>query len=240
MSSVPLMIAGAAIGGAIPNIPSWNDGYTQYSVGGAIGAMLHPAGGFGKFCLVLLALSMLGNMTGSSYAGTLNFQNLVDLLPRPRWLRQTPRAVYAAVLTVVIIPVAIRAAASFFDSLNNFVGVLGYWVGAFAGVVATEHFLFRKADFARYEEEVVIVRMGDTTTSVLTTSSQPRLRVGVAALVACATCFALVVPSMDQIWYAGPIAVRAGDIGFEMALVGSACLYAALRGVELKLRKNSN
>jgi len=60
------MIAGAAIGGAVPNVPSWDAGYNSYSVGGVIGAMLQPSGGFGKFCLVLLALSMLGNMTGSS------------------------------------------------------------------------------------------------------------------------------------------------------------------------------
>lgn len=231
------MIAGAAIGGAVPNIDSWNAGYTDYSVGGVIGAMLQPSGGFGKFCLVLLALSMLGNMTGSSYAGTLNFQNLVDLVPRPRWLRETRRAVYAAVLTVVVIPVAIRAAASFFDSLNNFVGVLGYWVGAFVGVVITEHFVFRNADFSRYEQEEVLIGSRSGSISVTTTSSQPTLRLGIATLLACAACFALVVPSMDQIWYAGPIAVRAGDLGFEMALLGSSVLYVVFRTIELRLRK---
>jgi len=216
---------------------SWNTGYNDYSVGSVIGAMLQPSGSFGKFCLVLLALSMLGSMTGSSYAGTLNFQNLLDLVPRPRWLRETPRAVYAAVLAVIIIPVAIRAAASFFDSLNNFVGVLGYWVGAFVGVVVTEHFVFRNGDFSKYEEEEVHVRLSSRSISVTTTSSQPTLRFGIATLLACAACFALVVPSMDQIWYAGPIAVRAGDLGFEMALLGSSVLYAVFRTLELRLRK---
>lgn len=228
----------------MPNIPSWNDGYTQYSVGGVIGAMLEPAGGFGRFCLVLLALSMLGNMTGSSYAATLNFQNLVDLIPRPRWLRQTPRAAYAAVLTAVIIPVAIRAAASFFASLNNFVGILGYWVGAFAGVVLTEHWVFRKANFAAYETEQVPLTMaltddGTECASTTTTSSRPSLRIGVPALVASVLCFALVIPSMNATWYTGPIAVRTGDIGFEMALVASAVIYYLAKRVELGLMKSS-
>jgi len=123
------------------------------------------------------------------------------------------------VLTIVITPVAIRAAASFFDSLNNLVGVLGYWVGAFVGVVVTEHFVFRATEFARYEEEVVLVRSGEGPTSATTTSAQPKLRVGVATLLAYAACFALIVPSMDQIWYAGIIAVKARDLGFEMALI---------------------
>lgn len=48
LPSLPLMILGAAIGGAVPNTPALLEGYNNGSVGGALGAMLQPAGGFGK------------------------------------------------------------------------------------------------------------------------------------------------------------------------------------------------
>lgn len=68
------MVLGAAIGGAVPNVPAWQAGYDSNSVGGVLGAMLEPVHGFGKFLLVLMALSMLGNVSGSVYALTLNFK----------------------------------------------------------------------------------------------------------------------------------------------------------------------
>lgn len=51
------MILGAAIGGAVPNVPSWSAGYETNSASGVLAAMLHPAGGFGQFVTVLLAVS---------------------------------------------------------------------------------------------------------------------------------------------------------------------------------------
>ncbi|KAH0171237.1 cytosine-purine permease, partial [Aureobasidium melanogenum] len=55
LPTVPLLVLGAAIGGACPNVPSWQAGYDSTSVGGVLAAMLEPAGGFGKFVVVLLA-----------------------------------------------------------------------------------------------------------------------------------------------------------------------------------------
>lgn len=65
IASVPLMILGAAIGGAVPNIPSWSKGNDENSAGGVLAAMLRPAHGFGKFIVVLLAFSMLGNIAAT-------------------------------------------------------------------------------------------------------------------------------------------------------------------------------
>jgi hypothetical protein len=44
--------------------------------------------------------------------------------------------------------------------------------------------------------------------------------------------FAFVIPSMSQVWYAGPIARKTGDIGFEMAATVTALLYIPLRRLE--------
>jgi hypothetical protein len=39
----------------------WQQRYTDGGVGGLLGASLNPAGGFGQFLLVVLALSIVAN-----------------------------------------------------------------------------------------------------------------------------------------------------------------------------------
>ena len=49
---------GAAFAAAAPGIPSWSTGFQNGNdIGGLIAAVLAPAGGFGKFLLVLVAMS---------------------------------------------------------------------------------------------------------------------------------------------------------------------------------------
>ncbi|KAJ3579124.1 hypothetical protein NPX13_g1448 [Xylaria arbuscula] len=66
-TTIPLMILGAAIGGAIANVPAWEQGYATNSVGGVLAAMLQPVGGFGKFVVVVLSFSLLGNNAATMY-----------------------------------------------------------------------------------------------------------------------------------------------------------------------------
>ncbi|CAG9991105.1 unnamed protein product [Clonostachys byssicola] len=216
VGGVPLMILGAAIGGAVPNVPAWEEGYNSTSVGGVLAAMLQPVGGFGKFLLVLLALSVLANIVGSVYALTLNFQALFWLL-RIR----LPRLVYTIVATAVIIPVAIKVAAEFLSSLSNFLGIIGYWPACFVAVILVEHFIFRKGQYKNYNIEQW--------------DKGKELPLGVAALAASICSFGLVVPGMSQIWFTGPLAVYTGDIGFETAFVVTAICYVPFRYIEKKL-----
>lgn len=215
MPTILLMVLGAAIGGATANVPSWADGYDTNSAGGVLAAMLEPAGGFGKFLVVVLSFSILGNLSATMYSITLNFQILFP------WLMRIPRFFFSIVITAIVIPVAIRASVSFFDNLENFIGVIGYWSAAFVAVVCVEHILFRRSDFSLYNPTVWDVPSG--------------LPSGVAALGAAACSFAVVVPSMSQIWYTGPIAKTTGDIGFEMAFVVTALLYVPFRALEIKI-----
>src|SRR4051812_36053956 len=113
------MVLGAAIGGATANVPSWSEGYDANSAGGVLAAMLTPAGGFGKFLVVVLSFSILGNISATMYSITLNFQILMP------WLMRVPRFVFSIVVTAIVIPVAVRAASSFFNNLENFIGVIG-------------------------------------------------------------------------------------------------------------------
>lgn len=217
MPTILLMILGAAIGGAIANVPEWEAGYNSTLVGGALAAMLLPAGGFGKFVVVVLAFTLLGNVAGTMYAITLNFQTLVP------WLVRVPRYVFSLVVTAIIIPVAIRAATDFFLALENFVALIAYWSAAFVGIVMVEHLVFRKGDYRNYDHAAW--------------NKASMLPSGVAALSAGVLSFGLVVPCMAQIWWTGPIAERTGDIGFEAAFVLSALLYVPLRYAEKKLLK---
>lgn len=214
LPTVPLMTLGAAIGGAVPAVPTWSAGYDANLVGGVLAAMLEPVGGFGSFVVVVLALTLLGNVAGTMYSITLNFQTLVPGLAR------VPRYVFSIIVTAIVIPVAIRAAVDFFENLENLVALIGYWSAAFVGIVVIEHWVFRGADSEAYDHGVW--------------NDARRLPAGVAAVASAVLSFALVVPCMDQVWWTGPIAKTTGDIGFEVALVLSAALYVPLRWLERK------
>lgn len=210
--TILLMTLGAAIGGAIPSIPDWEQGYNNNLVGGTMAAMLARAGGFGGFVVVVLALTLLGNLAGTMYSITLNFQTLVP------WLTHVPRYVFSVVVTAVVIPVSIRAAVDFFDNLENFVGLIGYWSAAFISVVIAEHWVFRKGDCLAYDHAVW--------------DDARRLPTGIPAIAASVLVFGLVVPCMAQIWFTGPIAKITGDIGFEVALALTPILYVPMRWLE--------
>lgn len=58
LPSLAWHLVGAAFAAAAPGIPSWDAGFEDgTNVGGLLAAVLSPAGGFGKFLLVLIALS---------------------------------------------------------------------------------------------------------------------------------------------------------------------------------------
>lgn len=208
------MVLGAAIAGAVPSVDSWNTGYETSNVGGVFAAMLSPAGGFGKFIVVILSFSMLGNISATMYSITLNFQILVP------WLVRVPRYLFAIVVTAIVIPVSIRAATDFFANLENFVALIGYWSACFVAVVVVEHILFRKRSYSSYDH------------AAWNTASM--LPLGIAAISASVLSFGLIVPCMSQVWFEGPIAAKTGDIGFEIGFVLTALLYVPLRALERK------
>lgn len=212
LPNVPLMVLGAAIGGAVPNVPSWSAGYDATSIGGVLAAMLEPTGGFGKFLVVVLSLSLLGNVAATMYAITLNFQLLLP------WLINIPRALFAIVITVIVIPVSVQAAKDFFVSLENFIGVIGYWAAAFVAVVGVEHVVFRGSSSSSYDHVCWNV--------------PKMLPLGLAAVTSAMCSVALIVPCMQQVWYTGPIGEKTGDLGFEMAFIVTVVLYLPLRFAE--------
>ncbi|KAI6366344.1 hypothetical protein MCOR25_005159 [Pyricularia grisea] len=221
---VLLMILGAAIAGAVPSNPTWEAGYDRNLVGGVLDAMLTPAGGFGKFLVVVLSFSLLGNLSATSYSVSLNLQQLFAPLTRgSEILKRVPRYAYTILLTALVIPIGIRAAQDFFVSLENFLGLIGYWSAAFVSLLMVEHLWFRGGDCASYDPAIW--------------NDGARLPIGVAALVSSVLSFLLVVPSMSQVWWTGPIAQVTGDLGFEFAFVVTGLLYVPFRTLEKHLTK---
>ncbi|KAJ7648851.1 permease for cytosine/purines, uracil, thiamine, allantoin-domain-containing protein [Mycena rosella] len=113
---------------------------------GLLGAVLVPVvGNFGKFCMVLLVLSVVANNIINVYSMGLSI-SVISV-----WLAKVPRLVWPVVITAIYIPIAIAGADSFATSLEDFMNILGYWLSIFVTVVLLEHFVFRGGDFERYE-----------------------------------------------------------------------------------------
>ncbi|KXX77932.1 Purine-cytosine permease fcyB [Madurella mycetomatis] len=216
LPSVPLLILGAAIGGAVPNVPAWNDAYHATGIGGIMNEMLAPAGVFGKFVLVMLALSVIGNVAISMYSVSLNMQMLLPFFAKVH------RFVFILVTMALMIPFAIHSAKEWEESLTNFLALIGYWAGCFDAVLVVELVVFRRLDYSTFDHAIWNVGR--------------KLPPGIAAIGASLVSMALVIPGMAAPWYTGPIAETTGDIGFEMAFAVTALCYLPFRWLEIRLR----
>ncbi|KAK4214854.1 hypothetical protein QBC37DRAFT_282898 [Rhypophila decipiens] len=220
LPSIPLLILGASLGGAVPSIPSWSSAYHTTGIGGVMYTILTSSLGlgFGSFVLVLLALSVIGNISISMYSIALNLQMLLPPFARIH------RSVFIIVTMAIMIPLAITAASTGWEtSLMNFLAVIGYWAGCFDAVLILELVVFRRMDYSTFDH-AIWDDMGK------------KLPPGVAALGASLVSLALLVPGMNEPWYTGPIAAVTGDIGFEMAFVVTAIAYLPFRWLEIRFR----
>lgn len=214
--AVPLLILGAAIGGAVPSVPSWEEAYNVTGIGGVIKEMLTPAGGFGKFVVVMLALSVIGNVSLTTYSISLNMQMFLPPFAK------VPRFIFTAITLAILIPCAIKAAEEWEESLSNFLSLIGYWAGCFDAVLIVELVVFRRMDYSTFNHAIWNVGR--------------KLPPGIAAIGACICSLGLVIPGMAVPWFTGPIAKTTGDIGFEMAFAVTAVCYLLFRWIEIKVR----
>jgi purine-cytosine permease-like protein len=120
-----------------------------------------------------------------------------------------------------VIPLAIVGSHRFYETLVNFLGLIGYWAAVYIAIILLEHKIFRRSNFSSYD---------------LTQWNDPkRLPWGAAALGASIISIGLIVPSMEQVWFVGPIGKKTGDIGFEMGFALGGLAYIPLRWLEIKL-----
>lgn len=221
------------------------NGYMESGSGGLIGAVLIPAfGNFGRFCLVILALSIVANNCPNIYSVSLTVQVF------GRWTQRIPRFIWTVVATGVYIAIAIPGYSHFETVLENFMNFIGYWLAIYEGVALMEHFVFRRG-FGGYNPEYY--------------DSPNKLPLGIAAVASFCVGIAGVVLGMSQVWFVGPIgllcgmAPYGGDVGqfspsnfdhprrhanisfagFELGFSWAALAYLALRPLEKKYLRDA-
>ncbi|TIC04090.1 cytosine-purine permease [Wallemia mellicola] len=226
---ISLQCFGAIVQVGAMAIPEWTDGYDQNGLGGLLDAIMTPLKGFRKFVLtninaqVVLALGISSNNAPTIYSCSLTLQTFLPIL------LYVPRFLLSTLATGVYLPIAIVIATRFQEALNNFLSCLGYWTALFGSILIVDHLLFRKGNFASYD---------------ISQWDNPRgLPMGIAALIAGLIGCGIVVVSMAQIWWTGPLASAidsGGDLATELGFVVSGLAYIPLKYIELLIEKRIN
>ncbi|KAJ5907480.1 Purine-cytosine permease fcyB [Penicillium taxi] len=194
-------------------------GYEASGNGGLIDAALSPLGGFGKFCLVILALSIIANNCPNIYSVSLTLQVL------SRYTQRVPRFIWTLCASCASLAIAIPGYSNFNTVLDNFMNFIAYWLAIYSGIAVADHFIFKRG-FGGYNVGIY--------------DKRELLPVGISATVAFCFGVAGMVTGMSQTWFVGPIAKHAGelpfggDIGFELGFAFSFVIYCCLRPFELK------
>lgn len=128
------------LGAALMTIqsPAYPAAFSSGGTGALLAQTLSPLGGFGKFLLVLLALSVIANNIPNTYSAGLSAQALGAPLAR------IPRFFWTVLAFLVYTVAGVVGREHFSSILSNFLAVLGYWTAFFVVVVAEEHFIFRR------------------------------------------------------------------------------------------------
>ncbi|KAH7882408.1 permease for cytosine/purines, uracil, thiamine, allantoin-domain-containing protein [Phlebopus sp. FC_14] len=206
---------GVAFAAAAPSVPVWNAGFrNSTSVGGLFYGVLTPTGGFGKFLTVLVALSTCSASAPTMYSFSTSFMAIAS------WFSLVPRWVYIILSEIILIPVAIIGAKTFYTTFVNILNVAGYWAAIFSGIVFTDHVLFRRS----FSEQAYPTRTWD---------SPDLLPRSIPAVLAFLCASGALIPFISQVWYVGPVALDGtGDCGVIVGFVVAVFCYACLRGIE--------
>ena len=143
---------GVAIATATKNNQAYADAYTNDHVGGLLAQVLFPkdhshgVGTFGKFCVIILALSIIGNNCPNIYSLTFSLQIMT------KYAQRIPRFLWTFIGTCIYIAIAIPGYSNFESVLENFMLVIGYWLAIYEAISLPEHFIFKKG-FGGYAPE---------------------------------------------------------------------------------------
>lgn len=222
---IPLLFT-EMLGIAVMTATDLNDGDNKYAAGylasgngGLLNAVLEPLGGFGKFCLVVLSLSIIANNCPNLYSVSLTLQVL------SRYTQRVPRFIWTFLGGCASLAIAIPGYSDFETVLNNFMNFIAYWLAIYSGIAVADHFIFKRG-FRGYNPDIY--------------DQREKLPIGIAASIAFCFGIAGMITGMSQTWYVGPIAKHAGelpyggDVGFELGFAFSFTVYCALRPFELR------
>jgi len=208
-------IVGVGIATGVANTPAWNDAY-GISSGALLLACYEGLGGFGSFCVVILALGSVTNNAPCTYTAALTIQVL------GRYAKTIPRWVWCVVITLIELICAVAGRNHLFNIFEDFLPIMSYWVCPWVTIVLEEHLLFHVLkgvpfDWTAWED-------------------RKRLPIGLAALFAWLVGWAGAIIGMEQVWYQGPVALKiggyGGDIGAWMSIAFAGAVFPPLRYLE--------
>ncbi|TFY57626.1 hypothetical protein EVJ58_g6912 [Rhodofomes roseus] len=213
LSSMPAHMLGAAFTAGAAFNPSWKAGLGNGNdIGGLIAAVLEPAGGFGKFLVVLLALTTPSQCAPSMYTACNSFMTLAPTFAR------IPRFFLAIASTAIIIPVAIVGSNTFYSIFSDILGFIGYWLAPYVAVVLVEHVLYRRMRWSCYD---VFEAWDDP--------KHPNLAPSYCSVITFVVSVGFIVVCMDKAWWVGPIArAGTGDVGMLLGFILGIVVYAAM------------
>lgn len=210
-------IVGVAIATGVATTPVWNDAY-NVSSGALLLACYDGLGGFGGFCVVILALGSISNYAPCTYAAALTAQVL------GRYAKAIPRWVWCVIITLIELVCSVAGRNHLFNIFENFLPIMSYWVCPWITIALEEHLLFHVLrgvpfDWTAWEDK-------------------KKMPIGAAALFAWLVGWAGAIIGMDQVWYQGSVALKiggyGGDIGAWMSIAFACVTYPPLRYLELR------
>lgn len=214
------IVIGACLGNAAVGTEAYGpyaDAYTNHGLGGLLLAVYHPVG-WGKFALVLLTFSVLGNNIAINYSNGLSLQLL------GHYFHAVPRFIWSLIVAIVIAVLAIAGQEHLSNVISNFVSLLGYWTVSFTLILLIEDKIFRRREGY----------------NLYAWDQADKLPWGVAAVFAL-LCGYLCggVTGMAQTLYIGPIAAMfggfGGDVGIYLSAVFTLVVYPPARYLEKRL-----
>ncbi|RDW58203.1 hypothetical protein BP6252_13614 [Coleophoma cylindrospora] len=214
--TILVQLLGAALYSGTEGDARWKLAYTRFGVGGPLAMALEPAGGFGKFLMVVAALSSIPNNIPNNYSFAMHAQNFGS------WALRVPRVIFVTIGFVAAIIIGGCASVYFHDTLQTFLNIIGYWTVAHMVVVVEEHLIFRGNRWTRYDLDAW--------------NKEYALPFGWGAIGA--FCFGLVGAAlgMKVTWYTGPIAGLIGkkgaNIGHELTFAFTALTFPFFRWLE--------
>ena len=208
-------LLGAAVMTATVNHPDFAAAYEEAELGGVFGHILFPhvGKGFGTFCIVLLALSIIGTNIATVYSVSMSVQAL------GRKTQRVPRFLWTLIATAGYIGFAIPAYQEFSTYLSNLLLAISYWISIYLGISVTEHYVFRKGVKGYRPEDYTDAK---------------KLPPGIAAIAAFCVGAVGVAMGIAQEWYRGPVVQAVGDefmgdLGCILGMAFTTVSYMGLR-----------
>lgn len=253
-TSIPTLfvgVLGLLLASVAMSYQPWMDEYDTHGMGGLLYAGFKRWNGFGKFCVVILILSLISNNIINTYSAAFSLQLAsVQAARIPRWF-------WCIVGTIIYFVCAIVGRNHFSTILGNFLPMIGYWISMYFILLLEENEIFRRFFLHLYTKEFPPAETHEHSPNFKTihlwkhrhTARKIRynwakwddydvLTHGYAATFAFLCGVAGVVIGMAQVYWTGPIARKLGDYGGDIAMwlsMGIAGLVFPLcRYVELK------